>query len=272
MRRVNHDKVGMGQDKKLIEPAKRRRRDVLPAGRSLDQEQSAKPSLNITDAKSAVLRSGWLSEQDKAFQAVVLERATLRTFAVGSRVFDVGDFRGGIFGVAGGAFGIKVPRRGGDDRLAHICRGGVWFGYDASLSRRHRNLAFVAVEPSIAFHVPLVALDQIAASDPSYHRALTKVASHGMDIAIATVSDLLIPNVQQRIASTLLRIASTHDAGQEGTAVISGLTQEQIGELANAARDVVNRTLKRFASKGWIGVSYKRIRLLEPASLEAFCL
>ncbi|WP_170386435.1 Crp/Fnr family transcriptional regulator [Ruegeria atlantica] len=261
----------MGQGKNFIDPAKGRHGNVLSADKSRDQEDSARQQLDITSAKSAVLSCGWLAEQDKAFQAVILEKATLRTFAVGRRVFDVGDFRGGIFGVAGGAFGIKVPRRSGEDRLAHVCRSGVWFGYDASLSRRHRNLTFVAVEPSIAFHVPLVALDQIAASDPRYHRALTKVASHGMDIAIATVSDLLIPNVQQRIASTLLRIGSTHDAGQKGTAVISGLTQEQIGELANAARDVVNRTLKQFASKGWIDVAYKRIRILEPAALEAFC-
>ncbi|WP_366871324.1 helix-turn-helix domain-containing protein [uncultured Ruegeria sp.] len=72
-------------------------------------------------------------------------------------------------------------------------------------------------------------------------------------------------------AQCLDAVAHRFDAGQEGTAVISGLTQEQIGELANAARDVVNRTLKQFASNGWIDVAYKKIRLLEPAELEAFC-
>ena len=183
---------------------------------------------------------------------------------------EVGDFRGGIYGIAGGAFGILVPQRN-EDRLAHICHAGIWFGYDATLSRRNRNPAFVAIRPSIAFHVPLIALDQLAACDPKYQRYLTKVASYGMDIAITTVSDLLIPNVEKRIASTMLRVASPEHVEPNVPCEIVGLSQAQIGELANAARDVVNRTLKRFEAKGLIEVSYKRITIVKPTALEGLC-
>ena len=225
---------------------------------------------NFAAAKRAVLTRGWLAEQDRAFQEAVLKRATLREFPVGGRVFEVGDFRGGIYGVAGGSFGILVPQRN-EDRLAHICNAGVWFGYDATLSRRQRNLAFVAIRRSIAFHVPLLALDQLATADPKYQRHLTKVASYGMDIAIATVSDLLIPNVETRIASTLLRVASPKKVETDIPYEIVGLSQAQIGELANAARDVVNRTLKRFETRGLIEVAYKRITIVKPTALEALC-
>lgn len=100
---------------------------------------------------------------------------------------------------------------------------------------------------------------------------LTNCDAYGMDIAIATVSDLLTPNVEKRIASTLLRISMPPDLNPSGTQVIAGLTQAQIGELTNVARDTVNQTLKRFEKKGWIAVSYKRLAILNPTALETFC-
>lgn len=257
--------------------SKTERRSRDEARPSLDQSEpkrgeSKRVRADYAKAKRTILERGWLSEQDQSFQTALLARATLREFPIGSRVFDVGDFRGGIYGAAGGAFGIKLPLRNGEDRLAHICHPGVWFGYDPLLSRRHRRLAFVAIEPSIAFYVPLGALEQLAATDPKYHRHLTKVAAYGMDIAIATVSDLLIPNVDKRIASALLRISTTESVESSEIYVVRGLTQAMIGEVANAARDVVNRSLKRFEAKGWIDVSYKQITLRDPMALEAFCL
>ena len=262
----------MRQKKKLNEPTKRTHGAGLKVGQERDRQDSKKHGPGLAEAKRAVLERGWLAEHDRTFQTAVLQKALLREFPVGSRIFEVGDFRGGIYGVAGGAIAIKVPQRGGEERLAHICHSGVWFGYDTLLSRRHRNLAFVAIEPSIAFHVPLVALDKLAASDPRYHRYLTKIAAYGMDIAIATVSDLLMPNVDKRIASLLLRNSNEQGGETDGSRAVAGLTQAQIGEMASVARDVANRTLKRFEAKGWIEVSYKRITILEPAKLDSFCL
>ena len=151
------------------------------------------------------------------------------------------------------------------------CKGGSWFGYGPIITRRQRILGFAAVEPSVALHVPLGALDKLATSDPGNLRALLTMREYGMDIAIATVADLLIPAVDKRIAATLLRCAAFSAAEPGRPLVVSGLTQAQIGELANAARDVVNRTLKRLEAKGWIEVSYRKITLLDPPALDSFC-
>jgi CRP-like cAMP-binding protein len=48
------------------------------------------------------------------------------------------------------------------------------------------------------------------------------------------------------------------------------LTQSQLGEMANAERQVVNRALKRLEAKGWISVSYGRIEIRDAASLGTF--
>ena len=227
--------------------------------------------LQLADAKRAVLERGWLTEQDAPFQRAILERATVESFPAGASVFHPGDYGSGIYGVVRGSFGVFVPSRGGEERLAHILQGGSWFGYGPIITRRQRILGFAAVEPSVALHVPLGALDKLATSDPGNLRALLTLREYGMDIAIATVADLLIPAVDKRIAATLLRCAAFSAAEPGRPLVVSGLTQAQIGELANAARDVVNRTLKRLEAKGWIEVSYRKITLLDPPALDSFC-
>lgn len=226
--------------------------------------------MEFADARRTVLEQGWLADEDKAFQTALLDRAVLKRFDAGSRVFHRGEYGGGIYGVAQGAFGVYVPGRVSDDVLAHVLRPGVWFGYGPVLTRRHRVLGFSAIEPSVALHVPLAAVDQLIAADPRYPFIVTKLSEYGMDIAIAIVSDLLIPNAEERIAATLLRIAPSRTGALDKPPLISGVTQAQIGEMTNTARDFVNRTLKRFEAEGWITVSYRKIAILDPSELSAF--
>jgi hypothetical protein len=49
-----------------------------------------------------------------------------------------------------------------------------------------------------------------------------------------------------------------------------GLTQALTGELANASRPTVVRALAEFRERGWIEVSYGRLRIIAPAALDAF--
>lgn len=239
--------------------------------RTQDQHDSSESQMDLADAKRSVLAQGWLSEKDMDFQKALLDKASLQHFPAGSRVFEVGDFRGGFYGVVSGAFGVKVSQQGGEERLAHIARAGEWFGFDPPANRRTRTLAIEAIEPATVLMIPLPVMDQLAASDPNFLRILTSNAAHGMDVAIATVSDLLIPDAEKRIASSLLRISAPEDVKHLGARVVTGLTQAQIGELTNVKRDIVNRTLKRFEKRGWIAVSYKRVTVLDPTALRAFC-
>lgn len=236
-----------------------------------DRKEAAAQSQQLIAAKRAARKRGWLAEQNRRFQKALLEQASLRSFSSGSPVFEVDDFGGGLYGVIEGTFGSYVPRRNGEDALVNIVRPGMWFGYGPFLTRRNRLKTFIALEPALALYVTLRELDRLATLDVVYQRSLTRISEYGMEIAIDTISDLLIPETEKRIAATLLRVARTKGVEPTGPLVILGLTQAQIGELANAARDVVNRALKRFEAKGWIEVSYRRIALLEPKAIEKFC-
>jgi CRP-like cAMP-binding protein len=98
---------------------------------------------------------------------------------------------------------------------------------------------------------------------PHFH-ALT---DYGLERAITNVTNLLIRNPARRIAATLLRVSPRAEAEAPVTVVVS---QEQLGEMANAARDVVNRALKQFETRGWVSVGYRAITVHQADRLARF--
>lgn len=118
------------------------------------------------------------------------------------------------------------------------------------------------------FHVPLANAQEIAQSSHAHQRAILSVSEYGMDIATKVIETLLIRNTDRRIAATLLRVAPSFVEGSASTIV--ALTQSQLGEMANAERQVVNRALKRLEAKSVIRVSYGRIEIVNGAALRKF--
>jgi CRP-like cAMP-binding protein len=98
-------------------------------------------------------------------------------------------------------------------------------------------------------------------------RAFSTVADSGLEMAIAAVGTLQVRNPARRIAATLLRIAPRPQAGRPAQV---NITQEDLGEISNAARDVANRTLKRFEREGWISTGYRAVTILRPDRLAQF--
>jgi CRP/FNR family cyclic AMP-dependent transcriptional regulator len=91
-----------------------------------------------------------------------------------------------------------------------------------------------------------------------------------MRAALRTVSDLLIPQADRRIAATLLRLTRADEDERPEDPRGFRLRQAELGEMANASRQIVNRALSRFAGSGWIALGYQRIAVLDPAALAAF--
>lgn len=222
------------------------------------------------NAERILLSTGWLAGQPPTIQSAVLRQARLVSFAAGERVFDIDDAAGGMYGIAAGGFGILVATDGRAARLAHIARAGIWFGHGPLMTGGPRVLGFRATEASVALHVPLAALQDFSRASLAGAQALTVLANANMGVAIATVSDLLIARADRRIAATLLRVTGAKGGMAPGDAAGVQLAQAELGEMANASRQAVNRALGRFEEKGWIGLGYRRIAIRDAAALAAF--
>lgn len=219
-----------------------------------------------------LLRRGWLADQAPAVRAEVLQRGRLISGGEGESLFHAGDDPGGIFGVVAGGVAIRIACRSDEPRLAHIGRCGLWFGYGPLVRGGPRSMlyTFSLTEPSWLFSISLAKLQEIVRMSPEHQRALLSVSDYGIEIAVHTVETLMIRNTDRRIAATLLRVSPPVDEAPSGAPVEVRLTQAQLGEMANAERKVVNRALSRMVARGWLDVSYGRIRLLAPDALDAF--
>jgi CRP-like cAMP-binding protein len=221
------------------------------------------------NAERTVLHAGWLSRQPGSFQAALLRRARLVTFAKGEHVYAAGDTTGSIYGVTQGGFGCEVVTPYSDSRLAHIMRNGTWFGTGPVHTDTPRVFTFRAVEPSIAFSVPMAALHEIAATDATAFRRLAALSEENMRLASHVVSDLLLPSSEQRIVAVLLRAAgiTVGDPLPPPHSIL--VTQSELGEMANASRDVVNRVLGRLEAQGMVVVGHGRIQVIDVEQLLA---
>jgi CRP-like cAMP-binding protein len=224
--------------------------------------------MDRAEAERRVLHAGWLGDQPEEVRGSVLKVARLILYPAGEFVFHAGDAEGGFCGVVSGGVGVHLPSTAGDTVLAHIIRCGVWFGYGPLVRGRARSLSFSIVEPTLLFHVPLAKAQDIARRSLIHQRSILSVSEYGMDVAVSIIETLLIRNTDRRIAATLLAVAPPREDGSSSTEV--QLTQAQLGEMANAERQVVNRALKRLEAKGWIRVWYGRIHIVDELSLRDF--
>lgn len=222
-------------------------------------------SIDRAEAERRILARGWLADQSDDLRRTFLKAARLVPYPAGEFVFHAGDSEGGLYGVVSGGVGVHLPSETGETFLAHVLRSGAWFGYGPLVRGRGRSLSFSLIEPTLLFHLPLASAQEIAGRSLLHQRAVLSVGEYGMDVAMRVIETLLIRKSDRRIAATLLRVAPLQEENPAECEI--QLTQAQLGEMANADRQVVNRVLKQFEAEGWLHVSYSRIRITDAAAI-----
>lgn len=212
-----------------------------------------------------VLRSqGWLSQQPEAFATAVLQQGHLRRFANGARVFSVGDPAGGAYAIVSGVVAISIAPGATGPHLVHYGSPGWWFGEGGFLTGRPRMLGVDAIGDCQLFHLPLEAMERLAARDPANIRRFGQIAMVNIGLALTVIDGLLEPDPARRIAASLCRCLG---AAPSGSVRIS---QAELGQISNVSRKVVNRVLREFGQRGWLSVGYGRIEVREARALRDF--
>jgi CRP/FNR family transcriptional regulator, cyclic AMP receptor protein len=175
-------------------------------------------------------KRGWLSLQDPHFQQTVLSRVQLRLYETGQTIFNAGDPPGGIFGLVSGGSMVSVAPDNTGPHLSHIARPGWWFGEGSYLIGGPRRVSLTALTSCEIACLPLSSMKQMAAEDPDFIRCFGQIAMFNIGLSLQTISDLLLPEPEQRIAAVLWRIVGPQDG------YILPVTQEQIGQLTNTSR------------------------------------
>ena len=128
-----------------------------------------------------VLRHGWLSQTPSDFQAKVLGRCRLQSFAAGEPVYRIGDPPGGMFGMISGGIAISVSPSLDGPYVAHFAMPGLWLGEAAAITGQPRRVELVATRETSLLQLPLHAIHEIVGQDPAAWRlfALATVGQPG---------------------------------------------------------------------------------------------
>lgn len=206
---------------------------------------------------------GWLPLLPAEFRAEVLRRSVLLHFAPGETVFRLDDPAGGVYGLVSGTVSISLAPDGATPRLILLGVPGHWTGEGCFLTRKPRRGELRAVVETTMLHLPLDAMDQMAARDPAVAHHVALMLMMNVEFLFRVIHDLQKPEADRRIASVLQRTTWIGDASVP-------LTQSEVGVMANASRKQVNAAIKRFSQAGWLSNAYRSITITNAAALRRF--
>lgn len=221
------------------------------------------PDITREEAERIVSENGWLAFLPDTFRTQLLGRAILIKFEPNQPVFRFGDPVGGIYGLVAGTVTVNSAAPDATPRLIHLGVPGAWTGEGCFMTGQPRRGELRALGETWMMHVPLEAMEQMAARDPNVVRAFGIISVFGVDVLIRVIHDLQKRDAGRRIASVLQRAAWIGN-------VAVPLSQAELAVMANASRQQVNSAMQRFSASGWVRHNYRAITVTDPQALRDY--
>ena len=213
-----------------------------------------------TKAQQAISSSAWLSQIPSGIAETLLARATEVSFKRGSLIYEFDDPPGGIYGVQSGIVAIRTDD--GDTGVVYgqLFGAGAWFGESAALLEMRRQVGVTVLsETARLYSVSRASLEQIAAQDAAFWRALAGLSALNNGVAIQVARDLMIRDPRERFLAVLNRLSKS--IGPEQSLPLS---QDELAVMCALSRGSISRLLSTLEEEGQIERSYRSIRLLAP--------
>jgi len=212
----------------------------------------------------------WFGRAPAEFQDALLARCEWRTYSAGQAVYRTTDTHSDLCGVVDGTVEVFSRFGIGDNPLLHLLHEGAWVGHGALVSGGSPPLSVSARTDARIAVVPQRAAYELLAARPEWWRVYALAMLEAVAITATAYSDMLIPEKERRCACVLLRIAGLippRRSRPERAQVT--VTQEELAAIVNVSRTTLLQILRRFERAGLIGQSYRSVRVLRQAGLEA---
>lgn len=207
-------------------------------------------------------RTGWLAGEGAAFRAEVLARARAVEIGAGAVVYRIGDPPGGIYGLAAGAAALSFAAGEAGGVLLQYGPAGGWTGVGSFLTGCPRHGELRAASDCLLLHLPLEAMEEMAARDPEAIRAFARIEVQNLKLALAFLRVATLPTSERRVAAALVQ-ASRAPASR------LSLTQVELATVANCSLRQVSTAMRGFVRARLVAQGYRTIRVLDAARLEA---
>lgn len=184
------------------------------------------------------------------------------TYHRGDILFEQGDPADGLHVVESGRLAVRVTTETGDSVTLEIIGPGAVVGELSLVRPGHlRTATVVALAESTTRVLTLEAFDALCREHPMVVTAAAALLADRVERLTGQLVEALSVNVDRRVARRIWTLAAMHGGAVPGTAL--PVTQQEMADLAGAARPTVNQSLKRLESQGAIALYRGGVRIVD---------
>ncbi|MFA7241940.1 MAG: Crp/Fnr family transcriptional regulator [Sulfuricellaceae bacterium] len=200
--------------------------------------------------------------EDEIAQLVAV--AAIRSFPKNTVVIHEGDHSDSIYLINSGKVKVLISNSEGQELILTLLGPGEYFGELALIDSQPRSATVVSMTP---VHFTVIAkpdFDRCLANNPGIASRIMIELAQRLRNADLKIEGLALMDVYGRVAHTLLQLAQS-DNGE--MLLNQKLSQQDIANMVGASREMVSRTLKDLALKGYIRLVGKNI-VVNPARFQ----
>jgi CRP-like cAMP-binding protein len=183
-------------------------------------------------------------------------------YARGETLFLQGDPSDGLHVVETGRLAVRVTTETGDSVTLDVIGPGRVVG-ELSLVRpgTARTATVFALDRSTTRMLSLDAFQELCRDHPAVATAAAALLADRVERLTGQLVEALSVNVDRRVARRIWTLAALHGGPVAGTSL--PVTQQEMADLAGAARPTVNQSLKRLEAQGAIELYRGGVRIVD---------
>jgi CRP/FNR family transcriptional regulator, cyclic AMP receptor protein len=200
--------------------------------------------------------------EDEIAQLVAV--AAIKSFPKNTAVIHEGDHSDSIYLINSGKVKVLISNSEGQELILTLLGPGEYFGELALIDNQPRSATVVSMT---SVHFTVIAkpdFDRCLANNPGIASRIMIELAQRLRNADLKIEGLALMDVYGRVAHTLLQLAQS-DNGE--MLLNQKLSQQDIANMVGASREMVSRTLKDLALKGYIRLVGKNI-VVNPARFQ----
>jgi CRP/FNR family transcriptional regulator len=190
---------------------------------------------------------------------------TDQVFSKGETIFSEGEEGNGFYVVITGRVKVYKLSSDGKEQILHFLGPGEPFGEVAVFTGQHFPANASAIEESRVLFFPRKSFVDLIKTNPSLALNMLAVLSKRLRRFAALIDDLSLKEVPGRLAAYLLYLSDQSRGAKE---VELTITKAQLASLLGTIPETLSRILGKLSSQGLIETDGRRIRILDPETLQ----
>ncbi len=197
--------------------------------------------------------------------ALLQQRASVRSFERGTRIFDQGGPCPGLYCVGTGAVRVYRVAPNGKEHVLHVSEPGTTFGEVAAIVGSPAPASAEAVRDTVCAVVPARELQAALQENHALCLQLLTGMAGWVKELVGLLEDIVLRDATSRVSRHLLEAS-----GSAGDGFFQlGILKRDLASRLNLTSETLSRTLRRLQDSGLIATGEgQRIRILARSALE----